>query len=69
MELEKRIRQRLELQETEKQQKMFKQLRQQAEQEEEEEFKRQVGTGWDVWWFMTLLIEATSILLLDVSDN
>lgn len=41
--MERRIRQRLELQEQHAQQMHFKQLRQDAQKEEEEQFRQQVG--------------------------
>ena len=43
MELKNRIRQRLDLQETRRQQLAFKEMRKEAEREEEEEFRRKVS--------------------------
>ena len=43
--MEKRIRDRIELQRVEQEQKMFKRMRQEAEQAEEEEFRKQVITA------------------------
>jgi hypothetical protein len=55
MDIESKIRQRVDLQETRRQQLQFKELKRQAELEEEEEFRRQVCS-----YFSTACIEEFS---------
>ena len=55
MDIENKIRQRVDLQETRRQQLHYKELKKQAEMEEEEEFRRQVCLAGIFTYFATLL--------------